>query len=163
MDAVRYPAPSVLTFTEATARVIELRRPVWSNPKHAAQWQSTLRTYAFPVIGANSVDEIKPSDVLAVLEPIWTVKNKPATRVKQRIETVMDWAIQHECHPYTPAGKALLTALPPYKKEEEHHRALPHEEVGWAIRKVRESTSNLLTELAFEFLVLTAARSGPGR
>ena len=94
-EAARNPSPSVPTFAEAAARVIALRRPIWSNPKHAAQWQSTLQTYALPVIGKKPVDEIAPSDVLAVLEPIWTVKNETATRVKQRIETVMDWAVSH--------------------------------------------------------------------
>ena len=159
----RIPTPSVPTFAEAAARVIELRRPIWSNPKHAAQWQSTLETYAFPVIGEKTVDEITPSDVLAVLEPIWTVKNETATRVKQRTETVMDWAVQHGYRLYNPAGKALLTALPAFRKEEEHHPALPYEQVSWAIKNVRDSTANQLTKLAFEFLVLTAARSGEVR
>ena len=102
----RIPTPSVPTFAEAAARVIELRRPVWSNPKHAAQWQSTLETYAFPVIGEKTVDEITPSDILAVLEPIWTVKNETATRVKQRTETVMDWAVQHGYRLYNPRGQS---------------------------------------------------------
>ena len=162
-NLARIPTPSIPTFAEAAARVIELRRPIWSNPKHAAQWQSTLETYAFPVIGKKTVDEIAPSDVLAVLEPIWTVKNETATRVKQRIETVMDWAVQHDYRRYNPAGKALLTALPVFRKEEEHHPALPYEQVSWAIKKVRDSTANQLTKLAFEFLVLTAARSGEVR
>ena len=162
-NLARIPTPSVPTFAEAAARVIELRRPIWSNPKHAAQWQSTLETYAFPVIGKKTVDEIAPSDVLAVLEPIWTVKNETATRVKQRIETVMDWAVQHGYRLYNPAGKALLTALPAFRKEEEHHPALPYEQVSWAVKKVRDSTANQLTKLAFEFLVLTAARSGEVR
>ena len=159
-EAARNPSPSIPTFAEAAARVIELRRPTWSNSKHAAQWQSTLETYAFPVIGNKAVDEITPSDILAVLEPIWTVKNETATRVKQRMGIVMDWAVQHDYRLYNPAGKALLTALPPLRRYEEHHPALPYNQVGWAVTKVRESTSNLLTKLAFEFLVLTAARSG---
>ena len=80
-EAARNPVPSVPTFAEAAARVIELRRPTWKNPKHAAQWKSTLETYAFPIIGNLAVDEITPSDVLAVLEPVWTVRNETATRV----------------------------------------------------------------------------------
>ena len=157
------PTPSVPTFAEAAARVIELRRPTWSNPKHAAQWKSTLETYAFPLIGKKAVDEIEPSDVLAVLEPIWTVKHETATRVKQRIGAVMDWAVQHGYRRYNPVGKGLLTALPSFRREEAHFPALPYERVGWAVGLVRESTANLLTELAFEFLVLTAARSGEVR
>ena len=94
-EAVRNPSPSVPTFAEAAVRVIDLRRPTWSNPKHAAQWQSTLETYAFPLIGKKDVDEITSSDVLSVLEPIWTLKNETASRVRQRIEAVMDWAVIH--------------------------------------------------------------------
>ena len=94
-EAARNPDPSVPTFAQATARVIKLREPIWSNPKHAAQWRSTLETYAFPVIGMKAVDEITPRDALQVLEPIWTSKSETASRVRQRIETVMDWAITH--------------------------------------------------------------------
>ena len=162
-DPARNPTASVPIFAEAASRVIELRRPTWSNPKHTAQWQSTLGTYAFPVLGNMAVGEITPSDVLAVLEPIWTVKNETANRVKQRIGTVMDWAIQRGYCSYNPAGKALLTALPPVRREERHHPALPYQHVGWAIGLVRESTANPLTKPAFEFLVLTAARPGEVR
>ena len=162
-EAARNPVPSVPTFAEAAARVIELRRPTWSNPKHAAQWRSTLEAYAFPVIGKKAVDEITPSDALAVLEPIWTVRNETATRVRQRMETVMDWAITHGHRLDNPAGKALLRVLPAFKREQKHHPALPYDQVGWAIAQVRKSTANLLTKLAFEFLVLTAARSGEVR
>ena len=104
-EAARNPTPSVPTFAEAAARVIELRRPTWKNPKHAGQWKSTLETYAFPLIGNTAVDEIGPSDVLAVLEPIWTVKNETATRVKQRIGTVMDWAGPTWLPPIQPGGQ----------------------------------------------------------
>ena len=159
-ESARNPVPSVPSFAEASARVIDLRRPTWKNSKHAAQWRSTLETYAFPVIGNMAVDEITPSHVLSVLEPIWTDKNETATRVKQRIGTVMDWAVQHGYRPYNPAGKGLLTALPPVRRNQEHHPALPYERVGWAIGLVRESNANLLTKLAFEFLVLTTVRSG---
>ena len=159
-ESARNPVPSVPSFAEAASRVIELRRPTWKSSKHAAQWQSTLETYAFPVIGNMAVDEITPSHVLSVLEPIWTDKNETATRVKQRIGTVMDWAVQHGYRPYNPAGKGLLTALPPVRRNQEHLPALPYERVGWAIGLVRESNANLLTKLAFEFLVLTTVRSG---
>lgn len=162
-DAARNPAPSVPTFAETTARVIEFRRPTWSNPKHAAQWESTLATYAFPVIGEMAVDEITAADVLAVLEPIWTTKPETASRVKQRIETVMDWVITHGHRLDNPAGKALFKVLLPVNREPNHHPALHYSQVGWALAKVRESTSNQLTKLAFEFLVLTAARSGEVR
>ena len=162
-EATCESSPPVPTFAEAASRVLELRRPTWRNSKHAAQWGSTLATYAFPCLGEMSIDEIEPKHVLAVLEPIWTEKNETATRVKQRIATVMDWAVQHGHRTYNPAGKGLLTALPRVKREEKHHLALPYERVGWAIDQVLESTANPLTKLGFEFLVLTASRTGEVR
>ena len=162
-EASRGPVPSVPTFAEAATRVIELRRPTWSNPKHAAQWRSTLQTYAFPVIGKKAVDEITPSDVLAVLEPIWTAKPETASRVRQRVETVLDWAVSHGYRLDNPSGKALLKVLPVIRRSQNHHEALPYQRVSWAIAEVQESTANHLTKLAFEFLVLTAARSGEVR
>ena len=71
--------------------------------------------------------------------------------------------VQHGYRLYNPAGKGLLSALPTVRPEEEHHPALPYEQVGWAIAQVRDSTANLLTKLGFEFLVLTVARSGEVR
>ena len=163
-EAARNPVPSVPTFAEAAVRVIEFRRPTWSNPKHAAQWESTLATYVFPFIGETAVDEITSEDVLAVLEPIWIAKPETASRVRQRMEAVMDWAVSHGFRIDNPASKALLKVLPAFKREENHHTALPsYNQVGWAIAMVRESTANLLTKLAIEFLVLTAARSGEVR
>ena len=161
--AARNPAPPVPTFADAASRYIELCSPGWTNPKHAAQWESTLATYAFPVIGEMAVDEITPAHVLEVLEPIWTVKNETAKRVRQRIGSVMDWAIQHGYCLYNPVGKGLLRTLPSFRREENHFPALPYEQVGWAVGLVRESNANPLTKLAFEFLVLTAARSGEVR
>lgn len=143
--------------------MIEFRRPTWSNPKHATQWESTLATYAFPVIGEMAVDEITSSDVLAVLEPIWTTKPETASRVKQRVETVMDWAVTYGHRPDNPAGKALLKVLPKVNREPNHHPALHYSEVGCSLAKVRESTSSLLSKFGFEFLVLTAARTGEVR
>ena len=162
-QATRNPAPSVPTFAEAAIRVIEFRRPIWSNPKHATQWENTMATYAFPVIGDMAVDEITSADILAVLEPIWTAKPETASRVKQRMETIMDWVVTHGHRLDNPAGKALFKVLPRMNREPNHHLALHYSQVGWALSKVRESTSNQLTKLAFEFLVLTAARSGEVR
>ena len=74
-----------------------------------------------------AVDEITPSHVLSVLEPIWTDKSETATRVKQRIGTVMAWAVQHGYRPYNPVGNGLLTALPSARRNREHLPALPYE------------------------------------
>ena len=152
-------APSIPTFAEAAARVIELRRPTWSNARHAAQWENTLAAYAHPVIGNKTVDSITPADAMAVLTPIWTTKPETASRVRQRVETVMDWAITHGYRLDNPAGRSLLKVLPPVKRLKEHRQALPYVQVPGAVALVRECTADIPTKLAFEFLVLTAGRS----
>ena len=162
-EAARRRAPSIPTFTEAAARVFELRRPTWSNAKHAAQWQSTLQTYAFPLIGHVAVDAITPADVMDALAPIWTCKPETASRVRQRMETVMDWAVTQGYRLDNPAGRSLLKVLPKTQRLKEHHRALPYARVPGAVMQVRESTASSLAKLAFEFLVLTASRSGEVR
>ena len=162
-EATREPSPSVPTFAEAAAQVIALRRPTWSNPKHAAQWQSTLETYAFPSIGGKAVDAVSSADALAVLAPIWTTKPETASRVRQRMETVMDWAVAQGYRVDNPAGRSLLKVLPKTQRLKAHHQALPYAEVPGVVRRVRESTAGRSTKLAFEFLVLTAARSGEVR
>ena len=158
-EAIRNPAPSIPTFSEAASRVIELRRPTWSNPKHAAQWQSTLQTYVFPLIGNKAVDAITSADVLEVLSPIWTGKPETASRVRQRMETVMDWAVAQGYRLDNPAGRSLLKVLPKTQRVKEHHQAFPYFLIPDLVRQVRGSTANISTKLAFEFLILTASRS----
>ena len=152
-------ARSIPTFAEAAARVIELRRPTWSNARHTAQWENTLAAYAHPVIGNKTVDSITPADAMAVLTPIWTSKPETASRVRQRMETVMDWAITHGYRLDNPAGRSLLKVLPPVKRLKEHRQALPYAQVPDAVARIRECAADIPTKLAFEFLVLTAGRS----
>ena len=150
-------------FADVAAQVIELRRPTWSNAKHAAQWTATLETYAFPTIGDKAIDAITAADVLAVLTPIWTEKPETASRVRQRIEAVLDFAVANGWRADNPAGRHLLKVLPDTKGLKEHHRALPYADVAAALRKVRLSPSHTLTRLAFAFMVYTAARAGEVR
>ena len=155
--------PAIPTFAQAAEQVIEMRRPTWSNAKHASQWTNTLATYAHPVIGRKVVDEVTTGDVLAVLTPIWTTKPETASRVRQRLEAVFDWTVAQGWRTYNPAGKGVLRALPRVSRLKDNHTALPYLEVPEALQRVRESTSDLVTRLSFEFLVLTAARSGEVR
>ena len=143
--------------------MIELRRPTWSNAKHAAQWTNTLAAYAHPLIGTKRVDEVNSGDVLAVLTPIWTSKSETASRVRQRMETVFDWAVVQGWRLDNPAGRPILKVLPRLPKVKKHHPALPYAEVPAALEQVRESTAEPVTKLSFEFLVLTAARSSEVR
>ncbi len=162
-EAIRNPAPSIPTFSEAAAQVIELHCSNWSNPKHAAQWLSTLQTYAFPLIGNKAVDSVTSADIMEILSPIWTAKPETASRVRQRMETVMDWVVAQDHRQDNPAGRSLLKALPKTQRLKAHHQALPYVHVPTVVTQVRETTASLSTRLAFEFLVLTACRSGEVR
>ena len=144
MRPVRPPGPLPLPFPRSPkprSSVIELRRPIWSNPKHAAQWESTLATYAFPAIGNRPVDRITSADVLAILTPIWTAKHETASRVRQRMEVVFDWAIATGWRLDNPAGKAVLRVLPRTSMLKSNHRSLPYGEVPEALIRVREVRS----------------------
>jgi integrase len=154
---------SLPTFAQAARQVIEIRRPTWSNEKHAAQWANTLATYVYPVIGFLPVNEINSADVLTVLTPIWTEKRETASRVRQRIETVFDWVVAQGWRSDNPAGKAVLRALPRHSRVKNHYEALNYSKVPEAVARVRECNADLVTRLSFEFLVVTATRSGEVR
>ncbi len=152
------------TFEQAVEKVIAIHEPNWKDGARSAEiWRSTLRDYAMPRLGRKPVNKITTSDVLAVLVPIWTEKRETAKRVRQRIGAIMKWAIAEGHREDNPAGEAIGAALPNKGALRKHQKALPHGEVGEALRKVKQSNAWPATKLAFEFLVLTAARSGEVR
>ena len=154
----------VPAFAEAAARVHEIHGPGWRNARHAATWLSSLREYAFPRFGERPVSDVTAQDVMAVLLPIWHSKPETARRVRQRIGAVMRWAIAEGHRLDNPAGEILTAALPRNNGNgPRHHRALPYGDVAGALAAVRASGAGMSTRLAFEFLVLTAARSGEVR
>jgi integrase len=151
-------AQAVLSFEEAARKVHELHRPTWRNAKHGAQFIATLETYAFPKLGRMRVAEVTTADVLSVLSPIWTVKPETARRVRQRIGTVMKWAVAQGWRQDNPAEN-IAQALPKAKKAPAHRKALPYTEVFACIEAIQASGAGASTKLALEFLVLTACRS----
>ena len=157
-------ARAVPTFAEAAETVIGLYEPTWKSPtKTAGLWRRTLKTYAHPVIGARSVADINTADVLAVLSPIWTEKPETARKVRQRMGAVLKWAIAERHRTDDPTGDAISKALPRAPKSTTHYRALPHADVAGALEAVRGADVFASTKLAFEFVVLTACRSGEVR
>ena len=151
------------TFEEAAGHVLALHRPGWRNAKHAAQWEASLRDYAFPHIGHLAVADVTTADVLRILTLVWHDKPETARRVRQRISAVMKWAVAQGHRSDNPAGDAIGKALPRHQTTARHMQALPHREVAGAIAAVRASKAWWATKAAFEFLVLTAARSGEVR
>ena len=151
------------TFEEAAAAVLEQKRGGWRNDKHGKDWPTSLRLYAFPQIGDKPVSETTSADLLQVLAPIWHAKPETARRVRQRIGAVMKWAVAMEHRADNPAGEALGEALGRQQDVVRHMPALPHPEVAAAVEAVRASRAWVGTKLAFEYLVLTAARSAEVR
>ena len=152
-------------FRTASEKVIALRSAAWKNAgRSRAIWESSLEKYAFPVFGTKRVDKIDSADILRALSPIWHDKRETASRVRQRIHIILLWAVGQGFREYSPAGDAVLQALPRGTgRPQKHHKSIHYSEVGDAIRRIRESHAWLPTKLAFEFLVLTAARSGEVR
>ncbi len=160
--ALRNEAKAVLSFEDAAREVHRLHRPTWRNEKHAAQFLSTLETYAFPRIGRVRVSQVTTADVLAVLSPIWTSKQETARRLRQRIGTVLKWAMAKGWRKDNPA-EAVGQALPKAEAAKAHRKAMSYAEVPHCLATFRASGAGLSTRLALEFLVLTASRSGEVR
>ncbi|MXY51258.1 MAG: site-specific integrase [Gammaproteobacteria bacterium] len=160
----RRSAKAVPTFAQALETVIAIHAANWKDRRGSEhQWRATLGTYAFPRIGDKTVDAVTTADVMAVLSPIWSAKRVTAKRVRQRIGAVMKWAIAQGLRMDNPAGDAISAALPKHTAVQKHQRALPHAKVAAALRRVRRCETYRGIPLAFEFLVLTAARSGEVR
>ena len=155
--------PAMPTFREAAHACHEMTRPRWRNEKHAANWLATLERHAMPQLGQLPVDRITRADVLAVLTPIWGTRQETARRVRQRVRAVMRWAVAHGHRDDNPAGEGIDGALPPMPAIRAHFRALPYKEVPTALEIIATSTAGVAAKACFEFLVLTAARSGEAR
>lgn len=155
---------NAITFRQATALYIATHGGSWRNPKHRAQWTNTLETYAWPIIGDVLVGKINTAAVLKVLEPIWQEKPETASRLRGRVERVLDWAaVRGDRAGENPARwKGHLQALLPAKARAVKHHAALH----WgytpdfmADLRMREG----IGARALEFAILTAARSGEAR
>ena len=152
----------VPTFAEAARRVIEQKRGGWRSPKTPRLWARSLERYAFPRLGKLPVSEITSADVLETLSPIWHARPKVARSVRLRIRAVLEWAVAMDWRKDNPCDR-LLPVLGPQHDVVTHRKALPHGEVSAAIEKVRAAKPGKVDTLAFEFLVLTAARGGEVR
>ena len=159
--AERAKAAGIPTFSAAVKKVHAENLPSWKNAKHSAQWLNTLETYAVPKFGNRSIADIDAAAVRDCLAAIWLEKPETARRLRQRINTVIDWAVAKG---YRESGLALPVidkALPKQRAKPKHHAALPYADIPVFTRKIRETES--MGRLALEAVILTAARSGEVR
>ena len=153
----------VPNFAQANETVIAIHAENWKSDRSESQWRASMRDYVMPRLARKRVDAVTTADVMAVLLPIWSTRRETARRVRQRIGAVMKWAVAQGYRDDNPAGDAISAALPKTAVRQQHMRALPHAEVAAALRRVKGSGAYVGTMLAFEFLVLNAARSGEVR
>lgn len=165
-SALRAAEAAALTFEQCAERYIKTHRAGWRNPKHAAQWESTLALHAYPVLGDLLVRDVALTHVMQVLEPIWTETTETAVRLRGRIELILDWAaargLRDKDNPARWRGHLdKLLAKPSKVARREHFPALPVAEVGAFMVRLREVEG--MGARALEFAILTAARSGEVR
>lgn len=154
------------TFKQCATSYIETHEPGWRNAKHGQQWRNTLETYAYPVIGQTLVRDVDMAAVLRVLEPIWREKTETASRLRGRVESVLDWAkgrgLRQGDNPAAWKGNLdVQLARPERIARVEHHPALAVDEVGAFMVRLRGAEGQ--GARALEFAILTAARSGEVR
>ncbi len=152
-----------ITFAECAKKFIAAHKAGWRNGKHVEQWQKTLATYAGPVIGELAVKDIDTALVLRILEPIWSKKPETASRVRGRVERILDYArVRGYRAGENPARwRGHLEQLLPSalnRKIREHLAALPYDELPAFIRDLRAQGGNAAR--ALELLILTAGRTG---
>lgn len=157
---------AAITFSEAARLYIAAKEAEWQNSKHADQWRNTLATYAEPLIGHILVSEINPAHILSVLDPIWRTKTETASRLRGRMENILDWArvrgYRQDENPARWRGHlAHMLPAPTKVQQVEHHPSLPYAQLPAFMAALRQEEG--LGRWALEFAILTAARSSEVR
>jgi len=158
----RMAEANVTTFAAAAEKYIAANKSSWRNDKHQDQWRNTLTTYAYPVIGDLSVALVTTAHIMRILEPIWTTKTETATRVRGRVEKVLDWCkVQGYRTGDNPAAWRghLSEALPKPSKVAvgKHHAALPWAEIGAFMAELKAMPG--IAARALELIILCGTRT----
>ena len=149
------------TFREAAALVHAEHKAGWKNGKHNAQWLSSLENHVFPGLGEVAVSQIEAPAVRDVLAAIWLTKPETAKRIRQRIKTIVDWAVAKGYRETTLPMPVIDKALPKQRVVVKHHEALAYADLPEFLKKLREKET--VGRLALEALILTCVRSGDVR
>jgi integrase len=162
-DAQRVERAKTVTFDWCKDQYIAAHRAEWRNARHSAQWTETLRTYVSPVFGNSPIQEVDTETIMKVLKPLWVAKPETASRVRGRIESILNWATTSKKrtgeNPARWRGHLdnLLPKLSKVKKVE-HHAALPYSEISAFVKALAQREA--IAARALEFLILTGARTG---
>ena len=154
----RRKSAGIPTFKEAAELVHAEHKRGWKNGKHQAQWISTLEAYAFPHFGNSAISELDTSAVRDALAAIWLSKPETARRLRQRINTVVDWAVAKGYREHGLALPVIDKALPKQRTRAKHFAAMAYAELPAFLQTVRARES--MGRLALEAAILTAVRSG---
>jgi integrase len=159
-------AKAEYSFEHVAGLYIEAHKAGWRNAKHGAQWQATLAAYAFPLIGPKPVQAVSIDDVLAILRPIWTTKPETASRLRGRIEAILDYARAQgwRVGDNPAARKGNLDHLLPARSKVasvKHHSAIPYDALAPVMSRL--GATDTMAAHCLRFLILTAARSGEAR
>jgi integrase len=147
-----------VTFKQVAQAYLDLHLDSFKNPKHRNQWRATLATYVYPKIGAMIVADISPADVLRCVEPIWNTKRETASRVRQRIERILDYAATRQYRSGDNPATHVTESLPKGGNGRGHLAALPYAELPAFMVELRERDS--ISARALELTILTCARTG---
>jgi integrase len=161
--AVRVATAKAMTFRQCAEAYVQAHQAGWGNPKHTKQWSATLETYVFPTLGSLPVQAVDTGLIMKAIEPTWATKTETMSRVRGRIESVLDWAAArgYRVGDNPARWKGHLENLLPKKSKVArvaHHPALPYDEVSDFVTALRQQPG--IAARALEFLILTAARTG---
>jgi len=162
LAAIKAEAASQVNFKQAAERYIGGYRDSWKNEKHAAQWPSSLERYAYPAFGALSVAKVETRHVLQAIEPIWSTKTETASRVRGRIELILDWAtVRGMRKGENPARwRGHLDKILPQRSKVskvKHHAAMPYSAVPAFMAQLRDM--DFISARALELTILCATRT----
>ena len=157
---------SQINFRDYAESYIDRKEAEWRNPKHRQQWRNTLRDYAYPVVGSLTIKEINTPLVLEILDPIWRTKTETATRVRQRIEKILDGAtVEGLFNKPNPARwKGHLSHILPDPNKIQivrHQPSMPYSEVPAFVADLRQREA--LSARLLEFVIMTACRQSEAR
>ncbi|MEQ5679649.1 tyrosine-type recombinase/integrase [Providencia rettgeri] len=158
--------PSIPSFEDAARKLHTELLPGWKNEKHGKQWITTLEQYVFPFIGSMTLDTIAPADIADTLRPIWLTRSETASRVKQRIHAVMQWAWAHSYCSANPVDVVahLLPQQISVNVRTEHQPAMPWKSLPLYIATYVSTDERYnVTRALLLFVILTASRSGEAR